>query len=734
MKPAALILWSLGLVLTIVWLGADVRSDLSGLSSASPETLITPDVDLDLIVAVKGDTISQSRQVAKSLADILLQDERVAHVNIGPQAPSERFLEWLWDKRFQIVPPPPEAFLPENMTQRLAEAMAVFDSAEGIAIGDRLLLDPTGSYSEVLSRFEAQNRMLPIEDGTWQSRNKQASMIFVTHADTPFDARKTRALAKEIVTLAADQGARAVLLGTRVIAAETADANSRASAVASSVAAGLIVLWLVFAVRSVLMVLIFIPMAIGLGTGLCVVLAVFGFVHVIALGFGGALIGLSLDYPMHIICHPELQRQRVIRLVLLGAATTSLAFLAMLGSGIPALVQTGVFIASGMMASAISSAFLKLPEVKRLHVFPLSRFFWHLPGKPIIETAIILIGCGYLFLQSGPAEVLLFAPPDHVERDIKEMREFLLLPSGRYAVDVSAENLNELLAAEAALKPILDAAVKQGHLQGYDMLAELLEPQTGGLPDSATYRDAVEQALKASGLSTEFSAFQVEAFLEAQNADRISHEELTEHAETHHLTRRVLHTEEGWREIIPLYLPVNGVRPSFDTCGMDAVLMDRLEPIRKAITNLQVQLALWLLVGFLIATLLLAKGLNCWLSALRIMRTAIATLAISAAVLVAVYGSISIFHMVALALVLGIGVDYNLFFQAMCDDDEMDSTSSAVSLCATSTLIAFTVMFFSDVRILQQIGATVILGLSAMLILTLARKEKGTGGDSRDLV
>ena len=727
MKLAALILWSLGLVLTIVWSGVDVRSDLSGLSPASPEALITPDVDLDLIVAVKGDTDSQSRQVAKSLAETLLQDERIAHVNIGPQAPSERFLEWLWDKRFQIVPPPPEAFLPENMARRLAEGMVVFDSAEGIAVGDRLLLDPTGSYSEVLSRIETQNRILPIEEGTWQSRNKQASMIFVTHADTPFDAHKTRALAKEIVSLAADQDAQAILLGTRVIAAETAIANTRASSVASSVAASLIVLWLIFAVRSALMVLIFIPMAIGLGTGLVVVQAVFGFVHVIAIGFGGALIGLSLDYPMHIICHPELRRQRVTRLVLLGAATTSLAFLAMLGSGIPALVQTGIFIASGLMASAISSALLKLPEVKRLHVFPLSRFVWHLPGKPIVETAIILIGCGYIFLQSGPAKISLFAPPDHVERDIKEMRELLLLPSGRYAIDVAAESLNELLAAESALKPVLDAAVKQGHLQGYDMLVELLETQSGGLPDLATYRNAVEQALKATGLSSEFSAFQIEAFLEAQNADRITHEDLAEHAETHHLTRRVSHTEEGWREIIPLYLPANSLHPSFDPSGMDAVLMDRLDPIRNAITNLQVQLALWLLVGFLIATLLLAKGLNCWLSALRIMRTAIATLAISAAVLVAVIGSISIFHMVALALVLGIGVDYNLFFQAMRYDDEMNSTSSAVSLCATSTLIAFTVMVFSDVLVLQQIGATVILGLSAMLVLTLARKEKGTG-------
>ncbi len=700
-----------------------MRSDLSGLSSASSETLITPDVDLELIVAVKGDTVSKSREAAKMLADALLQDDRVAWVSVGPQAPSETFLEWLWDKRFQIIPPAPEAFLPENMTQRLGEAMAVFDSAEGIAIGDRLLLDPTGSYYEILSHFESNKRLMFVEDGIWQSRNRKASLIFVTHADTPFDTNETLEFAKEIATLAADQGARVVLLGTRVIAAETAYANARASAVASSVAAGLLVLWLVFAVRSVSVILIFIPMAIGFGTGVFVVQAVFGFVHVIALGFGGALIGLSLDYPMHIISHPELQRQRVIRLVFLGAATTSLAFLAMLGSGIPALVQTGVFISSGLMASAISAALLNLPEVKRLHVFRLSRFVWYLPGKPIVEAVIILIGCGYVFVQSGPAEVSLFAPPDHVENDIAEMRELLLLPSGRYAIDVAAENLNELLAAETTLKPVLDAAVKQGSLQGYDMLADLMEPQTEGLPDLATYKGAVEQSLKASGLSPEFSDFQVEAFLAAQNADRISLEDLADHAEMRHLTRRVSQTEDGWREIIPLYLSPNVARPSFDLSGNNAVLIDRLEPILQAITKLQNQLALWLLVGIVIATLLLAKGLSSWSSALRIMRTAIATFVITAAILITIYESISIFHMVALALVLGIGVDYSLFFQAMHGDEEMDSTSSAVSLCATSTLVAFTVMFLSDVPILQQIGATVIVGLSAMLILTLARKE-----------
>jgi predicted exporter len=151
-------------------------------------------------------------------------------------------------------------------------------------------------------------------------------------------------------------------------------------------------------------------------------------------------------------------------------------------------------------------------------------------------------------------------------------------------------------------------------------------------------------------------------------------------------------------------------------------MVNLLAPLQASMNDLKTQISFWLLIGLICGLGVLALGLRSWSQTLRIFRTSCAVLGASACMLIILYGSLSLFHIVAMALVLGIGVDYSIILAGLKSEDvSADTSATSVFVCAISTLIAFVVLAFSEVQILHQIGTTVVIGLVLMLLLTLAQ-------------
>ena len=79
---------------------------------------------------------------------------------------------------------------------------------------------------------------------------------------------------------------------------------------------------------------------------------------------------------------------------------------------------------------------------------------------------------------------------------------------------------------------------------------------------------------------------------------------------------------------------------------------------------------------------------------------------------------LSIFNLIALVLVAGLGLDYGLFLSR----DEADTfqarhTHHAVLVCVTSTTMAFLILALSSVPILASLGTTVATGVSLNYVL-----------------
>ena len=103
------------------------------------------------------------------------------------------------------------------------------------------------------------------------------------------------------------------------------------------------------------------------------------------------------------------------------------------------------------------------------------------------------------------------------------------------------------------------------------------------------------------------------------------------------------------------------------------------------------------------------------------------------AILTALGVKLTLFHLVALLLVVGVGSNYSLFFERQnLKAGEPARTALAVLLCNISTCIGFGLLALSRSPVLVAIGGTVALGafFSMMFaaILSTDQREGGTGG------
>ena len=113
-------------------------------------------------------------------------------------------------------------------------------------------------------------------------------------------------------------------------------------------------------------------------------------------------------------------------------------------------------------------------------------------------------------------------------------------------------------------------------------------------------------------------------------------------------------------------------------------------------------------------------GLRSWRRVVAALLPVGLALVFTVAALLALGERLSLFHLVALLLVLGVGVDYGLFFSRPgADPDARRRTLHALLVCCGSALTVFGMLSLSALPALRAIGLTVSLGVAASFLAAL---------------
>jgi len=133
-------------------------------------------------------------------------------------------------------------------------------------------------------------------------------------------------------------------------------------------------------------------------------------------------------------------------------------------------------------------------------------------------------------------------------------------------------------------------------------------------------------------------------------------------------------------------------------------------------------------LGALLIIVLLILGLGSIKRTWRVAAPAAAALVITAALLSAGGQRVGVFHLVALLLVLGIGLNYALFFERPpADAAERERTRLALAVCSVSTIATFGFLSLSATPVLHAIGSTVAVGALVSLLLSALWARPGEG-------
>jgi predicted exporter len=114
---------------------------------------------------------------------------------------------------------------------------------------------------------------------------------------------------------------------------------------------------------------------------------------------------------------------------------------------------------------------------------------------------------------------------------------------------------------------------------------------------------------------------------------------------------------------------------------------------------------------------------------IKTMLPVVAAIAVSAALQVATGERLSLFHVAALLLVMGFGLDYALFsVRTPADSPLFAVTMMSLITCNISTLLVFGLLAGSEVPVLHAIGTTVSVGAFAALIFSVLMVPEGDRG------
>jgi predicted exporter len=611
---------------------------------------------------------------------------------------------------------------------------AVQDRMQDLGFGGGALLTDLIARDPWLVTLDILESLAPAEmsGDPWLATNGSAVLLAETAATSIDIAAQATAIDAIHNAFAAigDDSLTLDITGVGAFSVELQE-TIRAEATLRSIlasAALLLVLFIVFRSPRMLM-LSALPLLMGLLAGLTLVTLAFDTVHGITLAFGFTLLGIAVDYPLHLFSHAQHDTGRgaIVRIwptMRLGAASTVVAYLALAFSNSSGLAQLGLFTAGGVVvASLVTRTWLPYLLPAREGPAQVGRNSGQAPRLSFLAAAgalAIAVVAVYPRAAAGLWDDKLssLSPVDSERLAADQaLRSATVTTDLRHQLALHAGSLEELLQASEALDAVLAEAVSEGYLDNWQAVTAVLPSErTQQLRrDRIPTRDELAPRLAAAVDATPFRADAFDAFLanaeQSRSRPPLAAADFEASPLRSWLDAHLMQLDGRWVALVSLVQPRPGeLAQHIAAAGVEGQLID----FQAASIGLMQDYRNTALRTILAAALLIVVLL--WWGRGELRQTAWIALTVSAALLITIaivssmHGSLTVIHMVALLLVLGLGLDYALFLSRAEPAAERRATDRGVLACAASTTIAFAILAASSIPVLKFLGLTVASG------------------------
>ncbi|MGI9334327.1 MAG: MMPL family transporter, partial [Gammaproteobacteria bacterium] len=308
-----------------------------------------------------------TRKFARALRDSG-EFDRVAH----GEAPDLAALEGLFEHRYLLAPSPRgepgrDPFTQSALRAALEARLVELRSALGVFDKSRLAADPTAAFTRLLLNLR-QSGGPDRGDGVWTSADGRRTLIVAETAARGYDLEaQTRAVASARAAFEQSGGgtARLLMSGPPAFAVVASSAIRTEAMVLGTGASVLLAGFLLMVYGSARMVVLgAVPVASGMLVGAAAVNLVYDGIHGVTLAFGVTLLGVTLDYPVHLFSHAtgtssvRSSAKTIWPTLRLGALTSVLAFASLGLSRFAGMAELALFAASGLVAASVCTRYV----------------------------------------------------------------------------------------------------------------------------------------------------------------------------------------------------------------------------------------------------------------------------------------------------------------------------------------------------------------------------------------
>ncbi|WP_188113693.1 MMPL family transporter [Salinicola halimionae] len=749
-------LWLVALAFCAVWLGWMLRqglpadTDLTALLPADRQAPLIEKADRELgrgfenrflLLLGDDDRVATTQALGRSLQQ-LVDDGQLAGIDwreldLADADPHE----WMGPWRYRLLTPQWQQAIDTDGGSTLVDpALRQLFSPTA---RPNPVADPFGLLDAWLSRLPqspvgAADGLLTL-DRSHQPGNQKWSVLIGELDGSPYDLPMQSALHTTLEQFQ-QQHPDAELLRSGLVfhaAAGARQAKHEMSTIgAASLLGVLLIIGFVFRSPRVLLQLM-VPLLAGSLFALTLTLGIFGRLHLLTLAFGASLIGIAIDYVLHLQCDRAIEGRgfrlrRLLPSLTLGLISSVIAYVAQALTPMPGLRQMAAFAAFGLIGAWLTVV-LWLPRFT-LHASPftarLATGWWRLcqprwrlsPWLALVGAVVLVIVCA-LRLTSDDSLELLNPSPAALMKNEARVQQLLDRDTGSRYFLVQAEDTQALLARLDTLDGALDQAIGEGLKIDYQSLAgsvpTAVEQQANLARVRKLYGTPLDELIQRAGLSAEVAA---KARARLEQSTPLT---LAEWLETPlgSLQQR-LWLGETANGGVAATVVISGARDarvdkalqalgeSLTTPKASIEYVDRVSRIGELLGELRRHTAMWVALAMVLMTLALVARYRrrAWrvivppFGATLIVLTAFAVTGVP----------LNIFNQLGLLLVLGIGLDAGIF---NVEHARRPSAWLAITLSTLTSLLAFGMLAFSATPALHYLGLTCLIGLASVWAL-----------------
>lgn len=631
----------------------------------------------------------------------------------------------------------------------------------GFVTKDFILRDPLGISFIALKKLQQLNvgDDFTLDNGFVITKDKKKLLLFLTSDIASSETEKNSIFAEKLQSIQQNlntqfKGKTSIsYFGSALIAAANAKQIKSDIILTTTIAMITLMLILILFYRKVLIpLIIFLPTVFGALFAVAFLYFVKEQISAISLGIGSILLGITIDYSLHILTHYKHNSdiktlyKDITMPVIMSSSTTAVAFLCLLFVKSDALNDLGIFAAVIVMASAIFSLLI-IPhlykpkennvEHKKNVIDKLAHFSFHNNKFLIGFCVLITIICCFTYNDVGfnnDLSQLNFVPKD-IKAAEKDLEESTSLTSKTIYVAAYGKSMEEVLKNNSQLFTDLSKDKQKNKILNFSSVGGIVlseQQQKEKIEQWNSFWNSEKKQSLKSGLIAEgaklgfkpstyslffdqldfnFKPISTQDYLKVQALQL--KEFVTEKNGFYTISTLVKVTPEQ-RDVFVKSASAKNNLIAIDRQQMNETFFSTLKTDFNSLVNYSF-IAVILILFFFFRRIELVI-----VSCIPIALTGIVTAGI-----MGIFGiQMNIFSMIVCTLIFGHGVDFSIFMTSALQKEytsgknEIAIYRTSIILAVITTILGIGAMIFAQHPALRSISSVSLIGVFAALIIT----------------